>query len=244
VQALLDSALNPVLDRVEAEADDPAEALLSVTVLDPACGSGHFLLAAARRIANRLARARAGGVASPADYRHALRDVSRACIHGLDRNPMAVELTKVALWIETVEPGKPLGFLDPNIRCGDSLFGVSDLKALAQGIPNAAYRPLAGDDKETARHFEKRNKAEREGQGALDFAKGAAGCRRRCRWARSSGRCAPCRKIARQTLQQSARASKPLAPHRAVGAYASPLISTSRRSSRPRLTAYRQTPTQ
>jgi hypothetical protein len=65
VQALLDSALDPVLDRVEAEADDPAAALLSVTVLDPACGSGHFLLAAARRITTRLARTRAAGVASP-----------------------------------------------------------------------------------------------------------------------------------------------------------------------------------
>ena len=162
-----------MLDRVEAEADDPAAALLSVTVLDPACGSGHFLLAAARRIATHLARARTHGLASPADFRHALRDVARACIHGVDRNSMAVELTKVALWIETVEPGKPLGFLDANIRCGDSLFGVFDLKALAEGIPDAAYKPLAGDDKETARHFAKRNKAEREGQGALDFAAGA-----------------------------------------------------------------------
>jgi hypothetical protein len=99
VQALLDSALDPVLDSVEAEAEDPAAALLGVTVLDPACGSGHFLLAAARRIATRLARARTHGLASPADYRHALRDVARACIYGVDRNPMAVELTKVALWI-------------------------------------------------------------------------------------------------------------------------------------------------
>src|SRR5207248_892793 len=95
VQTLLDSALDPVLDRVEAEADDPASALLSVTVLDPACGSGHFLLAAARRIATRLARARGGGVATPADYRRALRDVARACVHGVDRNPLAVELSKV-----------------------------------------------------------------------------------------------------------------------------------------------------
>jgi N-6 DNA Methylase len=173
VQALLESALDPVLDRVEVEADDPAAALLSVTVLDPACGSGHFLLAAARRIATRLARARAGGVASPADYRRALRDVVRACIHGVDRNPMAVELTKVALWIETVEPGKPLGFLDANIRCGDSLLGVFDLKALEQGVPDLAYKPLSGDDKETAKYFEKRNKAEREGQGSLDFIAGA-----------------------------------------------------------------------
>jgi hypothetical protein len=173
VQALLDSALDPVLDRVEAEADDPAAALLSVTVLDPACGSGHFLLAAARRIATRVARAHTGGVASPADFRHALRDVARACIHGVDRNAMAIELTKVALWIETVEPGKPLGFLDANIRCGDSLLGVFDLDALEQGIPDAAYKPLAGEDKETAKHFEKRNKSERQGQGSLDFVAGA-----------------------------------------------------------------------
>jgi hypothetical protein len=151
VQALLDSALDPVLDRVQAEANDPAAAVLSVTVLDPACGSGHFLLAAARRIATRVARARADGVASPVDYRHALRDVARACIHGVDRNPMAVELTKVALWIETVEPGKPLGFLDANIRCGDALLGVFELEALARGIPDVAYKPLAGDDKEAAK---------------------------------------------------------------------------------------------
>jgi Eco57I restriction-modification methylase len=172
VQALLDSALDPVLDRVEAEANDPASALLSVTVLDPACGSGHFLLAAARRIATRLARIRAQGVAAPADYRRALRDVARACIHGVDRNPMAVELTKVAMWIETVEPGKPLGFLDANIRCGDALLGVFDLKALALGIPDAAYKPLTGDERETAKYFQKRNKDEREGQGILDFAAG------------------------------------------------------------------------
>jgi N-6 DNA Methylase len=172
VQTLLDSALDPVLDQKEAQADDVAAALLTTTVIDPACGSGHFLLAAARRIASRLARARAGGVASAEDYRHALRDVARNCIHGVDRNPMAVELTKVALWIETVEPGKPLGFLDANIRCGDSLLGVFDLGVLAQGIPDEAYKPLTGDDKETAKYFSARNKAEKKGQGSFDFAGG------------------------------------------------------------------------
>jgi hypothetical protein len=173
VQTLLDSALEPVLDRVESEADDPAKALLGVTVIDPACGSGHFLLAAARRIATRVAHARAEGVASAEDYRHALRDVARFCIHGVDRNPMAVELTKVALWIETVEPGKPLGFLDANIRCGDALLGIFDLEALKDGIPDAAYKPLVGDDKVTARDFEKRNKAERAGQGTLKLLGGS-----------------------------------------------------------------------
>lgn len=172
VQLLLDSALDPVLDRVETEAKDQAAALLGVSVIDPACGSGHFLLAAARRIATRVARARAGGVASAEDYRHALRDTVRACIYGVDRNPMAVELAKVALWIETVDPGKPLGFLDANIRCGDALFGVFDLSVLAKGIPDAAYKPLTGDDAETATHFRSLNRAERDGQGTLDFARG------------------------------------------------------------------------
>jgi hypothetical protein len=172
VQALLDSTLDPVLDRVETGAEDPTSALLSVTVVDPACGSGHFLLAAAERIAARVARHRASGVPSAEDYRHAMREVVRACIHGVDRNPLAVELTKVALWIETVEPGKPLGFLDANIRCGDSLLGVFDLDALRQSIPDAAYKPLTGDDRETAKYFEKRNKGERAGQGNFDFGRG------------------------------------------------------------------------
>lgn len=172
VQTLLDSALDPVLDEKERMADDPTASLLTTTVIDPACGSGHFLLAAARRIASRLARARAGGVANAEDYRHALRDVVRNCIYGVDRNPMAVELTKVALWIETVEPGKPLGFLDANIRCGDSLLGVFDLDVLRQGIPDEAYKPLTGDDKETTKYYSARNKAEKKGQGAFDFAGG------------------------------------------------------------------------
>lgn len=172
VQTLLDSALDPVLDRVEREADDPTQALLSVSVIDPACGSGHFLLAAARRIAGRVARARAGGVAGMREFHHALRDVARCCINGVDRNPMAVELTKVALWIETVEPGKPLGFLDASIKCGDALLGLFDLDALRKGIPDDAYKPLAGDDRETARHFLVRNRAEKVGQGSLDATHG------------------------------------------------------------------------
>lgn len=171
VQALLDSALDPVLDRIAAEGADPAEALLGTSVIDPACGSGHFLLAAARRIATRVARHRHGGAATAAQYRHALRDVARRCIFGVDRNPMAVELTRVALWIETVDPGLPLGFLDANIRCGDALFGAFDLTSL-DAVPAAAYRPLTGDDRAAAKHYEKRNREERGGQGALDFAGG------------------------------------------------------------------------
>ncbi|QXI66097.1 hypothetical protein CP157_03889 (plasmid) [Paracoccus marcusii] len=174
VQALLDTALDPVLDRTEAEADDPAKALLKLSVIDPACGSGHFLLAAARRIATRLARIRADGTPSTADFRHALRDVARTCIHGVDRNPMAVELAKVALWIETVDPGLPLGFFDAQIRCGDALLGVFDLKVLQDGIPDAAYKPLTGDDKDTAKYYLQANRAATSGQGGFDFGTGQA----------------------------------------------------------------------
>src|SRR5262249_40358721 len=91
-------------------------------------------------------------------------------------------LAKVALWIETVDPGKPLGFLDANIRRGDSLLGVFDLKVLAEGIPDAAYKPLAGDDKEAAKIAGRNNRAQREAraqhdlalaQGAAEFARAA-----------------------------------------------------------------------
>lgn len=167
VQELLNSALDPVLDRAEAEGG--AEAILDLTVIDPACGSAHFLLGAARRMALRVARARDPDAP---DVQEAMRDVVRRCIHGVDRNPMAVELAKVALWIETVTPGKPLGFLDANIRCGDALLGVFDLKALDSGIPDDAYKVLTGDDKETAVWFRKRNKAEREGQASFDWERG------------------------------------------------------------------------
>lgn len=85
---------------------------------------------------------------------------------------MAVELTKVALWIETVEPGKPPDFLDANIRCGDALLGVFELDMLHKGVPEVAYKPLTGDDKETAKLFATRNKAEKKGQGSFDFAAG------------------------------------------------------------------------
>ncbi|MBY5870318.1 Eco57I restriction-modification methylase domain-containing protein [Rhizobium leguminosarum] len=157
VQALLDTTLDPVLDKAEAEGG--ADAILNLTVIDPACGSGHFLLGAARRMATRVAQIRSPDAP---DYNAAMRDVVRSSIYGVDRNPMAVELTKVALWIETVEPGKPLGFLDANIRCGDSLLGVLDLKVLERGIPDAAYKPLTGDDKEAAKVAGKVNKQQRD----------------------------------------------------------------------------------
>ncbi|HOU14101.1 MAG TPA: hypothetical protein PKZ84_13395 [Anaerolineae bacterium] len=145
----------------------PEDAILSIKLVDPACGSGHFLIAAAHRLAHHLARVRTGDAEpAPADLRAALRDVVRCCIHGVDINPMAVELCKVALWMETLDPGKPLSFLERNIQCGNSLFGATPA-LLHRGIPDEAFEPLTGDDRDVCREARQQNKRERSGQLSL-----------------------------------------------------------------------------
>ncbi len=161
VQCLLDSALDPVLNEA-ASKPNPEEAILKLKVCDPACGSGHFLIAAAHRIAKRLAAVRTGDdEPSPEATRRALRDVIGRCIYGVDVNPDAVELCKVALWIEALEPGKPLSFLQHHIQCGNSLLG-STPALLKKGIPDEAFTAIEGDDKEVCKEYKKRNKKERE----------------------------------------------------------------------------------
>jgi len=174
INELLDSALDPVLDEA-ARKPDPEQAILGLSVLDPACGSGHFLIAAANRIALRLASVRAGGIEpAPDEVRAALRDVIGRCIHGIDVNPMAVELCKVSLWMEATEPGKPLSFLDHRIVCGNALLGTTP-RLLADGIPDDAYKALDGDDKTTVAALKKRNRSERQGQEVLDLFGGSVG---------------------------------------------------------------------
>lgn len=162
VQELIKSALEPVIeDRLTENKGQPREALLGISVCDPACGSGHFLLAAARRLAAELARIEAGtDQPTEANYRHALREVVSHCIYGVDINPLAVELCRTALWLEAIEPGKPLGFLDAHIQVGNSLVGVLDPKILQDGIPDAAFMPLSGDDRETTRNLLSRNRVD------------------------------------------------------------------------------------
>ncbi len=160
VQELIQSALLPVIEqRLKANPEQPRAALLSIKVCDPACGSGHFLLAAARRLAAKVAELDAqGDQYTEEQYRHALREVVQHCIHGVDLNPMAIELCKTALWLEALEPGKPLGFLDAHIQCGNALIGVFDPAVLEAGIPDDAYKVLTGDDKAIASEAKKRNK--------------------------------------------------------------------------------------
>lgn len=162
VQLLLDSALEPVIEQTLARhPTDGAAALLRLKVVDPACGSGHFLLAAGRRLAERLARLRSDGTPSAVEYRRAMRQVVGSCLHGVDLNPLAVELCKVALWMEAVDPGLPLSFLDANLQHGNALLGTTQA-LMAQGVPDEAWSALEGDDKKLTAALKKRNKQGRE----------------------------------------------------------------------------------
>lgn len=164
VDCLLDAGLDPLLDEACTSAD-PERAILKLAVCDPACGSGHFLVAAARRVAKRLAGVRSGDdEPSPRDIQAALRDVVGRCIYGVDVNPMAVELCKVSLWMEAIEPGKPLSFLESHIQCGNALLGATE-DQMVKGIPDHAFKVLLeGDSPSVAKRLQARNSDERRGQ--------------------------------------------------------------------------------
>lgn len=169
INALLDSALDPVLKEA---ADQGEAAILNLKVCDPACGSGHFLIAAAGRMAKKLAEVRTGEEEPPpAAIQEAKRDIIGHCIYGVDINPMAVELCKVNLWMEALEPGKPLSFLDHRILCGNSLLGTTP-RLMSEGIPDDAFQPIEGDDKKAAANLKAQNKKERKQREAGVFQQG------------------------------------------------------------------------
>ena len=157
VQPLIRHSLDHLIaDRLKM--DDPEAALLDLRVADIACGSGHILLAAARRIATELAVVRTGEEQrSPPAYRAALRDAICHCIYGVDLNPLAVELCKVALWLEAHIPGQPLNFLDHHINCGNAIVGFARREELGRGVPTEAFKTLPGDDKKVASAYRKKN---------------------------------------------------------------------------------------
>ncbi len=162
VNELIKSALIPVIEerlkKHTGNKDEQAKALLKLKVCDAASGSGHMVLAAGRTIAWYLARVQSGEEnPPPSHYRICLREVIQHCIYAVDMNPDAVELCKLALWLEGHNSGKPLSFLDHKIRCGNSLVGVTDLSVLEKGIPNEAYNPITGDDQTICLSLKKEN---------------------------------------------------------------------------------------
>lgn len=173
VQNLIKTALEPAIERKLAEEEAKAReehrepdyeaAILSFRMIDAGSGSGHFLLAGSRRLAEVLSEKRlekSGEVATAETYRKALRDVITNCIYGVDLNEMAIELARTALWLEGYEPGKPLEFLNHHIKQGNSIVGVFDLKVLNNGIPAAAYTAITGDDKTVCATAKKSNSSQ------------------------------------------------------------------------------------
>jgi hypothetical protein len=175
VNELIKSALIPVIEeRLKEHTGNTAaqaKALLKLKVCDAAAGSGHMLLAAARTIAWYLARVQSGEEnPAPSVYRKCLREVIQHCIYAVDYNPDAVELCKLALWLEGHNSGKPLSFLDHKIRNGNSLVGVANLSVLQKGIPDDAFNPVTGDDKKICQELKKENaKYNKTKQATLDF---------------------------------------------------------------------------
>lgn len=168
VNSLLGSALEPVVARAWKQ-KDIEQALLDIKICDPACGSGHFLIAAAHRLAKHLAAARTGEEEPAPDARRkALRDVIANCIYGVDRNEMAVELCRINLWLESLVPGKPLSFLEHHIQWGNSLIGATP-DMIEKGIPESAFEPIEGDIKRICSENRKLNRKARENYGQQTF---------------------------------------------------------------------------
>lgn len=135
------AALDERLERLASEFDDR---VLRLRVLDPAMGSGHFLIRACQFLAEQIAtnpNARDPDAdrlrADESLMTYWKRKIAERCLYGVDRNPMAVELAKLALWLETVAVDQPLTFLDHHLRPGDSLVGaaVADLGSLPDAPP-------------------------------------------------------------------------------------------------------------
>jgi type I restriction-modification system DNA methylase subunit len=141
VSYIVDRTLCPLIERIEepfrgrTQRDDSfANAVLSLKILDPAMGSGHFLVEATRNLAEAIATHPTTVLHTKEGEDREARDedelafwrrrVVESCIFGVDVNPLAVELAKVSLWIATASRDKALNFLNHHLRVGNSLVGT------------------------------------------------------------------------------------------------------------------------
>jgi hypothetical protein len=128
-EPIVRKALEPVLKQL---GDNPKpEQLLELKVCDPAMGSGAFLVEACRQLGEKLVKAWVTHRCLPQippdedELLHAQRVVAQRCLYGVDKNPMAVDLAKLSLWLATLAKDHPFTFLDHALKCGDSLVGLT-----------------------------------------------------------------------------------------------------------------------
>lgn len=194
VKFLVQEALAPQCDALSPKDDPQPRAILTLNVLDPAMGSGHFLVGACRFLGERLYEAcriaaehdlweripeevaayLPGRVLEGASEAGLSADRARAickrlvvvnCLYGVDKNPLAVELAKVALWLESFAEGLPLTFLDHRLVLGDSLLGP--LKIAEGGHDSPLQAPYAETPQELIRVQEVREQLQERLRTAL-----------------------------------------------------------------------------
>ena len=154
-QPIVQHALEPAFERLGPDATP--EQILDLKVCDPAMGSGAFLVEACRAIATRLVKAwerwpETRPVIPPDEDEelHARRLVAQRCLYGVDKNPRAVDLAKLSLWLATLAKDHEFTFLDHALKCGDSLVGLTPEQIAAAnwdaskpGLP--LLRPLVAE---------------------------------------------------------------------------------------------------
>ena len=132
-EPIVRTTLEPILARLRGPGGEPPlpEAILDLKICDPAMGSGAFLVEACRQLGDALIEAWRAHKAAPElpagedEVVAARRLIVQRCLYGVDRNPMAVDLAKVSLWLATLAKEHALTFVDHALRHGDSLVGLS-----------------------------------------------------------------------------------------------------------------------
>ena len=128
-EPIVRTTLKPILERL-GDRMTPDQ-ILDLKVCDPAMGSGAFLVEACRQLGDALVKAWHVHDCVPKlppdedEVLHARRLIAQRCLYGVDKNPMAVDLSKLSLWLATLAKDHPFTFLDHSLRCGDSLVGLS-----------------------------------------------------------------------------------------------------------------------
>ena len=123
------------------------EGILALRVVDPAMGSGAFLVSACRYLAHAYEQALieegtvSAGDLTEQDRAGFRRAVAQRCLFGVDINPMAVQLARLSMWLATLAADKPLTFLDHRLRTGHSLIGASIVDVVTRPFPGRARRP-------------------------------------------------------------------------------------------------------
>lgn len=125
VDYIVNNTIGPIIDKIINQTitnSEKIDKILSLNILDPAMGSGHFLVGAMNYIARRICEIETDEITEQ-QFIERKRDVARRCIYGVDLNQLAVDLAMVSLWLETLSSEKPLSFLSAHLKCGNSLIG-------------------------------------------------------------------------------------------------------------------------